>query len=154
MLQAVPMSLPLCVPGTVWWPCLSRGLPGSSRAGLGSCLTDLLLISLQKVRDLFCSLVWGLLLCLGFLAGCLWPRQRAAEVPLGVGGWANFGLWFPHNGKYSHALCGCSALLCGSSWKSPQSCQLLESQIAGEKICFPIFSKKAEQTMCFPRIHR
>lgn len=39
--------------GIVWWQCLYRVLLGSSKAGLGSCRTDHLWISLQKVREWF-----------------------------------------------------------------------------------------------------
>lgn len=129
----MPMSIPLCVPGTAWWPCLSRGLPGSSRAGLGSCPMDLLLISLQKVRDWFCSLVWGLL-CLGFLAGCLCSWQSAAKVLLGAGGWADFGLLTMVNIPMPFVV-----VPLWSVETHGKSCQLQESQIAGVQICFPVF---------------
>lgn len=47
--------------GIEWWQCLYKVLLGSSKAGLGSCLTDHLLISLQKVSGvLFCFVLSGL----------------------------------------------------------------------------------------------
>lgn len=37
--------------GIEWWLCLCRVLPGSSKAGHGCCLMDLLLIFLLKVSN-------------------------------------------------------------------------------------------------------
>lgn len=43
-----------------------------------------------------------------------------------VGCWWLSRLWSAHDGKYSCALCGCSALIRRSSWKSSHNSQLQE----------------------------
>lgn len=144
--RAHAMSIPLCVAGTAWWPCLSRALPGSSRAGLGSCRMDLLLISLQKVRGFFCSLVWGLVV-FGVCCRCLCSWQNASKVLLGAGGWAGFGLsqWqiFP-----------CPLwLFCSDLCKLMERTVSCKSHKYGVQIYFPVFWKQGEQTMSIPAIH-
>lgn len=60
--------------GIVWWRCLYRVLPGSSKAGLGSCLTDHLLISLQKVRGFCFVYVFGGFILFGVFCGVFMAR--------------------------------------------------------------------------------
>lgn len=52
MFKAISMSILFMFTGIVWWQYSYRVQLGSSKAGLGSCLMDHLLISLQKVRFL------------------------------------------------------------------------------------------------------
>lgn len=65
--------------GIVWWQCLYRVLLGSSKAGLGSCLMDRLLISLQKVRGFVCFVFKCFGVCYS-VWGFLWGVYAYGEV--------------------------------------------------------------------------
>lgn len=73
--------------GIVWWQCLYRVLLGSSKAGLGSCLMDHLLISLQKVRGVVCFVFkwFGVCYSVFFFYGLFMLMAKYCQSAVGLG---------------------------------------------------------------------